>query len=100
IPVSRTIGPSGSGGDGQLIPGGAVGARAGPPCRPAGGCCARTATTANAKAKGTASFIEMDRLFLSRPRGSAGIAGGGTDKQLLSVGECNDAAVAAVRPIF
>src|ERR1700683_952261 len=50
MPVSSTIGPSGSGGEGQLMPGGAVGARPGP--RPAGaaagaGCCASSAIPAN-----------------------------------------------------
>src|SRR5262245_17872465 len=38
-PVSIESGPSGSGGDGQLIPGGAVGCPRPPPAG-AGGCCA------------------------------------------------------------
>src|ERR1700760_600361 len=43
MPVSRTIGPSASGGDGQLIGGGAVGARPGP--RP-GVCCPKASVAA------------------------------------------------------
>ena len=46
-PESTMIGPSGSGGDGQLIPGGAV---ACPRPRPAGACCADTATALTASA--------------------------------------------------
>jgi hypothetical protein len=48
------MGPSGSGGDGQLIPGGAVGARVAP--RPAA-CCALAAAAASASVNGTAILI-------------------------------------------
>src|SRR5580704_6961836 len=52
MPVSSTIGPSGSGGEGQLIPGGAVGARPGPrPAPPGAGCCASTAIPVNTSVK-------------------------------------------------
>src|SRR5580700_7940700 len=52
MPVSSTIGPSGSGGEGQLMPGGAVGARPGPrPALAGAGCCASTAIPVSTSVK-------------------------------------------------
>src|SRR5580658_1795611 len=65
MPVSSTIGPSGSGGDGQLIPGGAVGARPGPrPAAAGAGCCASTAIPISTSVKAN-TFIRIANLSLN-----------------------------------
>src|SRR5580692_10784081 len=52
MPVSSTSGPSGCGGEGQLMPGGAVGARPGPrPAAAGAGCCASTAIPVSTNVK-------------------------------------------------
>jgi hypothetical protein len=62
--VSNTIGPSGSGGEGQLMPGGAVGARPGPRPAPTGaGCCAWTTIPVSTNIKKNKRIrIESDSL--------------------------------------
>jgi hypothetical protein len=64
MPVSSTIGPSGRGGEGQLMPGGAVGARPGPRPAPAGaGCCASATIPVSTNVKtDTRIRIESDSL--------------------------------------
>src|SRR6185312_9774739 len=71
MPVSRTIGPSESGGDGQLIGGGAVGAFAFPGA-PAG-CWARIASPTAERARAAANEMRpVFILFLRRSRRGRG----------------------------
>src|ERR1700722_11457879 len=79
MPVSRRIGPSGSGSEGQLIGGGAVGA-ARPPAGACGaGCCARPAIPTRTMVKTTESGKIEPRILISHfSRRALRIEGTGT----------------------